>query len=204
MRVLQKKLRPTLEFENAAYSRGFSKIAGIDEAGRGPLAGPVVVAAVILGNNWNMKVELNDSKQLTYKKRQELYDLICEESSAFKIISISPQDIDRLNILQATLLGMKRCSALICPEPDYLLVDGNQYPDTNICGQTVVKGDCLSKSIAAASILAKVTRDRKMVEFGAMYPKWGFERHKGYPTRKHREAITEHGLSPIHRRSFRL
>ncbi|MBG56565.1 MAG: ribonuclease HII [Deltaproteobacteria bacterium] len=204
MRVLQKKLRPTLEFENAAYSRGFSKIAGIDEAGRGPLAGPVVVAAVILGNNWNMKVELNDSKQLTYKKRQELYDLICEESSAFKIISISPQDIDRLNILQATLLGMKRCSALICPEPDYLLVDGNRYPDTNICGQTVVKGDCLSKSIAAASILAKVTRDRKMVEFGAMYPKWGFERHKGYPTRKHREAITEHGLSPIHRRSFRL
>ena len=204
MRVLQKKLRPTLEFENAAYSRGFSKIAGIDEAGRGPLAGPVVVAAVILGNNWNMKVELNDSKQLTYKKRQELYDLICEESSAFKIISISPQDIDRLNILQATLLGMKRCSALICPEPDYLLVDGNQYPDTNICGQTVVKGDCLSKSIAAASILAKVTRDRKMVEFGAMYPKWGFERHKGYPTRKHREAIAEHGLSPIHRRSFRL
>ncbi len=204
MRVQQKKLRPTLEFENAAYSRGFSKIAGIDEAGRGPLAGPVVVAAVILGNNWNMKVELNDSKQLTYKKRQELYDLICEKSSAFKIISISPQDIDRLNILQATLLGMKRCSALICPEPDYLLVDGNHYPDTNIFGQTVVKGDCLSKSIAAASILAKVTRDRKMVEFGAMYPKWGFERHKGYPTRKHREAIAEHGLSPIHRRSFRL
>ena len=202
MRVLQKIFRPTLEFENAAYSRGFSKIAGIDEAGRGPLAGPVVVAAVILGNNWNTKVELNDSKQLPYKKRQELYDLICEESSAYKIISISPQDIDRLNILQATLLGMQRCSALICPEPDYLLVDGNQYPDTNICGQTVVKGDCLSKSIAAASILAKVARDRKMVEFGKEYPQWGFERHKGYPTSEHREAIAEYGLSPIHRRSF--
>jgi len=204
MLVQQKILRPTLEFENAAYRRGFRKIAGIDEAGRGPLAGPVVVAAVILGNNWNTEVELNDSKKLTYKKKQELYNLICEEASAFKIVSISPKDIDRINILQATLLGMKRCSNLICPIPDYLLIDGNQYPDTNICGQTVVKGDCLSKSIAAASILAKVTRDREMVEFGEKYPQWGFEHNMGYPTWKHREAIAEHGLSPIHRRSFRL
>ena len=204
MRVLQKILRPTLEFENAAYSRGFTKIAGIDEAGRGPLAGPVVVAAVILGKNWNTEFELNDSKQLTAKKRHELYNLICAEASAFKIVSVSPQEIDRLNILQATMVGMQRCSDEIDPAPDYLLVDGNRYPDTNIQGQAVIKGDCLSKSIAAASILAKVTRDRKMVEFGEKYHQWGFERHMGYPTREHKEAIAEHGLSPIHRRSFRF
>ena len=202
MRVLQKMLSPTLELENAAYSRGFSKIAGIDEAGRGPLAGPVVVAAVILGRNWNTKFELNDSKQLTAKKRQVLYDLICAEASAFKIVSVSPQEIDLINILQATMVGMQRCADEIEPSPDYLLVDGNRYPVTNIQGQAVVKGDCLSKSIAAASILAKVARDRKMVEFGKEYPQWGFERHKGYPTSEHREAIAEYGLSPIHRRSF--
>ena len=202
MRVLQKMLSPTLELENAAYSRGFSKIAGIDEAGRGPLAGPVVVAAVILGRNWNTKFELNDSKQLTAKKRQVLYDLICAEALAFRIVPVSPQEIDRLNILQATMVGMQRCTDEIDPSPDYLLVDGNRYPVTNIQGQAVVKGDCLSKSIAAASILAKVARDRKMVEFGKEYPQWGFERHKGYPTSEHREAIAEYGLSPIHRRSF--
>ena len=202
MRVLQKILSPTLELENAAYSRGFRKIAGIDEAGRGPLAGPVVVAAVILGRNWNTTFELNDSKQLTAKKRQVLYDLICSEASAYKVVSVSPQEIDRLNILQATMFGMQLCSDEIDPSPDFLLVDGNRYPVTNIQGQAVVKGDCLSKSIAAASILAKVTRDRKMVEFGKEYPHWGFERHKGYPTREHREAIAEYGLSPIHRRSF--
>ena len=202
MRVLQKILSPTLELENAAYSRGFSKIAGIDEAGRGPLAGPVVVAAVILGRNWNTEIELNDSKQLTAKKRQVLYDLICVKAITFKIVSVSPQEIDRLNILQATMVGMQRCTDEIDPSPDYLLVDGNRYPVTNIQGQAVVKGDCLSKSIAAASILAKVARDRKMVEFGKEYPQWGFERHKGYPTSEHREAIAEYGLSPIHRRSF--
>ena len=204
MHVLQKIFRPTLDFENTAFSRGFSKIAGIDEAGRGPLAGPVVVAAVILGKNWNSEFELNDSKQLNAKKRQELFDLIRTESSAHKIVSVSPQEIDRLNILEATMVGMQRCSVEIEPAPDYLLIDGNRYPVTNIQGQAVVKGDCLSKSIAAASIMAKVTRDKKMVEYGEKYPQWGFERHKGYPTRQHREAIAEHGLSPIHRRSFRL
>ena len=204
MHVLRKKSKPTLEFENEAYSQGFCKIAGIDEAGRGPLAGPVIIAAVILGKNWNNEIKLNDSKQLSAKKRQELFELICKESSAFKIVSVSPQKIDRLNILQATMLGMKSCSSEIMPTPDYLLVDGNRYPDTKIKGRALVKGDCLSKSIAAASILAKVFRDRKMVEFGKMYPKWGFERHMGYPTRQHRDAIAKHGFSPIHRRSFRL
>jgi len=204
MLALQRIFRPTLEFENAAYSRGFSNIAGIDEAGRGPLAGPVVVAAVILGRNWNTECELNDSKQLPAKKRQDLFNLICAESSAFKIVSISPQEIDQINILQASMVGMQRCTVEIEPAPDYLLVDGNRYPVTNIRGQALIKGDCLSKSIAAASILAKVTRDRKMCEFAEKYPQWGFERHKGYPTRLHREAIAEHGLSPIHRRSFKV
>ena len=150
MRVLQKIFKPTLELEDAAYSRGFSKIAGVDEAGRGPLAGPVVVATVVLGKNWMTEFELNDSKQLSASKREELYDFICTESSAFKIVSVSPQEIDRLNILQATMVGMQRCSAEIEPAPDYLLVDGNCYPVTNIQGQSLVKGDCLSKSIAAA------------------------------------------------------
>ena len=204
MSVLQKKIRPTLYLENKAYSEGFSKIAGIDEAGRGPLAGPVVVATVILGSNWNIDYEINDSKQLSSKKRQELFDLICKESYAYKIISISPEEIDHLNILQATMFGMQRCAAEIDPTPDYLLVDGNSYPSTDIPGQAVVKGDCLSKSIAAASILAKVTRDQKMVLFGKKYPQWGFERHMGYPTKQHREAIVKHGISPIHRRSFRI
>jgi len=204
MYALQKKFRPTLELENAAFGRGFRKIAGVDEAGRGPLAGPVVVAAVILGKNWNTKVEINDSKKLSAKKRQELYDIICAKCSAFNIVSVSPQEIDKLNILQATLVGMQRCSDEIEPAPDYLLVDGNSYPSTKIQGQAVVKGDCLSKSIAAASILAKVTRDYKMVEFGGKYPQWGFETHMGYPTKQHREAIAKHGLSPIHRRSFKL
>ena len=203
MLVLPKISKPTLEFENAAYSRGFSKIAGIDEAGRGSLAGPVFVVAVILGKDWNNDFEINDSKQLSPKKRQALFEIICSKSKAFKIVSVSPQEIDRLNILQATLVGMKCCSIGIEPTPDYLLVDGNRYPDTEIQGQAVIKGDCLSKSIAAASILAKVTRDRKMVEFGENYPQWGFERHMGYPTIQHRKAIAEHGLSPIHRRSFR-
>ena len=191
-----------LEFEKKYWQLNYKHLAGIDEAGRGPLAGPVVVAAVILGRNWNTKFELNDSKQLTAKKRQVLYDLICAEASAFKIVSVSPQEIDLINILQATMVGMQRCADEIQPSPDYLLVDGNRYPVTNIQGQAVVKGDCLSKSIAAASILAKVARDRKMVEFGKEYPQWGFERHKGYPTSEHREEIAEYGLSPIHRRSF--
>lgn len=204
MRGLQKTFRPTLELEEAAILRGFRKIAGIDEAGRGPLAGPVVVAAVVLGERWNEECQLNDSKQLSVKKREDLFNIICAESSAFKIVSVSPQEIDRLNILQATLDGMLRCLTDIKSVPDYLLVDGNHYPDTKIHGEAVVKGDCLSKSIAAASILAKVSRDRKMVEYGIKYPEWGFERHMGYPTKQHREAIAKHGLSPLHRRSFRL
>lgn len=196
-------LVPTLKLEESAAGRGFRNIAGVDEAGRGPLAGPVVVAAVILGKDWNAGHPLDDSKKLSLQKREQLFELICSEALAFKIVSISPQEIDRLNILQATLFGMYRCLTEIAPPPDYALVDGNQYPQTTVPGETVVKGDARSKSIAAASILAKVTRDKLMVENAKHYPEWGFELHKGYPTKLHREAIAQHGLTPLHRRSFK-
>ena len=196
-------LVPTLKLEESAASRGFRNIAGVDEAGRGPLAGPVVVAAVILGKDWNAGHPLDDSKKLSLQKREQLFELICNEALAFKIVSISPQEIDRLNILQATLFGMCRCLTEITPPADYALVDGNQYPQTTVPGEVVIKGDARSKSIAAASILAKVTRDKLMVENAICYPEWGFELHKGYPTKLHREAIAQHGLTPLHRRSFK-
>ena len=160
----QHNLSPTLELEIAAQDRGFQQVAGLDEAGRGPLAGPVTVAAVILGKDWNAEYPLNDSKKLSSTKREQLFGVICSEALAFKIISISAEEIDSLNILQATLYGMLRCLTEIEPTPDYALVDGNRFPNTTIMGEAVVKGDARSKSIAAASILAKVTRDRVMVE----------------------------------------
>ena len=156
----QHNFSPTLELETAAQGRGFQQVAGVDEAGRGPLAGPVMVAAVILGKDWNAEHPLNDSKKLSSTKREQLFDVICSEALAFKIVSISAEEIDRLNILQATLHGMLRCLTEIEPAPDYALVDGNRFPQTTILGEAVVKGDARSKSIAAASILAKVTRDR--------------------------------------------
>ncbi|MBC8259220.1 MAG: ribonuclease HII [SAR324 cluster bacterium] len=200
----QLNFRPTLELEKAAADRGFKQIAGVDEAGRGPLAGPVVVAAVILGEAWKTEHQLNDSKKLSEKKREQLFEIICTEAAAYKIVAISAEDIDRLNILQATLLGMLRCLTEIVPTPDYALVDGNIFPKTEIQGEAVVKGDGRSKSIAAASILAKVTRDQLMLENAKHYPEWGFEQHKGYPTIQHRRAIEKYGLSPLHRKSFRL
>lgn len=200
----QHNFSPTLELETAAQDRGFQQVAGVDEAGRGPLAGPVMVAAVILGKDWNAEHPLNDSKKLSSTKREQLFEVICSEALAFKIVSISAEEIDRLNILQATLHGMLRCLTEIEPAPDYALVDGNRFPQTTIRGEAVVKGDARSKSIAAASILAKVTRDRVMVENAKRYPEWHFEGHKGYPTKQHRAAIEKYGLSPLHRRSFRL
>ena len=202
--ALQYNLSPTLELEKAALSLGFQHIAGVDEAGRGPLAGPVIVAAVVLGKDWNADHPLNDSKKLSTKKREQMFEVICSEALAYKIISISVEEIDRMNILQATLHGMFRCLTEIEPFPDYALVDGNHFPRTTIQGEVVIKGDCRSKSIAAASIMAKVTRDRMMVENAKRYPEWCFECHKGYPTKLHREAIEKYGLSPLHRRSFSL
>ena len=198
------RLGPTLEFEEEAWKRGYLLVAGVDEAGRGPLAGPVVVAAVILGTHWHLDHPLDDSKRLSEKKREQLFEVICDEALAFKIVAVSPEEIDQLNILQATLKGMARSLEELEPEPNYALIDGNKFPPTEIHGETVIKGDQRSKSIAAASILAKVTRDRKMLEYAKQYPEWGFERHKGYPTQLHREAIEKFGLTPIHRRSFRV
>ncbi len=197
-------LGPTLNLEEAAWNLGFKLVAGVDEAGRGPLAGPVVVAAVILGKDWKKEHALDDSKKLSEKKRNELFEVIQKEAVGFKIISISPSEIDKRNILQATLYGMARCIEEIEPKPDLSLIDGNQYPQTVMLCETVVKGDQISKSIAAASILAKVSRDRMMLEYADQFPEWGFEKHKGYPTKQHRLAISEFGLCPIHRRSFRV
>ena len=195
---------PTLEIEKEASAKGFNCIAGVDEAGRGPLAGPVVVSSVILGKNWNDEHILNDSKRLSPRKRDKLYDIITNEALAFKIISISPKEIDRINILQATLLGMYRSITEIIPFPDYVLVDGNHYPNTSIKGKAIIKGDCRSKSIAAASILAKVTRDRIMIDYAKIFPDWSFDKHKGYPTDLHRELISKYGLTPLHRKSFSI
>ncbi len=203
---LKKELRPapTLDFEKSAAKFGYVNIAGVDEAGRGPLAGPVVIAAVILGKYWKSKYLLNDSKKLSLRKRENLFDIICNEAKAFNIVSISPKEIDKLNILRATLFGMGKCLSEMTPKPDYAIIDGNHYPQIEVPGETVIKGDERSKSIAAASILAKVTRDRFMIEKAKLYPEWGFEVHKGYATKMHRKAIAEFGLTPMHRKSFKL
>ncbi|MBF0289521.1 MAG: ribonuclease HII [SAR324 cluster bacterium] len=193
---------PSLKLEQQAWREGYVHVAGVDEAGRGPLAGPVVVAAVILGKNWNSQHPLNDSKKLSTKLRESLFDLIRKEVQAYRIVAVSPMLIDQVNILQATLLGMKRAINELKTKPDFVLVDGKQYPSTPIPGKPVIRGDTISCSIAAASILAKVARDRVMKGYHQIYPHWGFEKHKGYPTQQHRDAIEQYGTCLIHRHSF--
>ncbi len=189
-------------FEHAAMEEGFSVICGVDEAGRGPLAGPVCAAAVILPPDLELE-GLNDSKKLSEKRREALYPLICEQALAYGIAFASEQEIDELNILQATFLAMRRAVGQLGLKPDLALVDGNREPDFgDIPVRTIVKGDSRSANIAAASILAKVTRDRFMLEQDAVYPQYGFAVHKGYGTQKHYAALREFGPCPIHRRSF--
>ena len=189
-------------FEYAAMEEGFSLICGVDEAGRGPLAGPVCAAAVILPPDLELE-GLNDSKKLSEKRREALYPLICEQALAYGIAFASEQEIDELNILQATFLAMRRAVGQLGRKPDLALVDGNREPDFgDIPVRTIVKGDSRSANIAAASILAKVTRDRFMLEQDAVYPQYGFAVHKGYGTQKHYAALREFGPCPIHRRSF--
>ncbi len=189
-------------FEHAAMEEGFSLICGVDEAGRGPLAGPVCAAAVILPPDLELE-GLNDSKKLSEKRREALYPLICEQALAYGIAFASEQEIDELNILQATFLAMRRAVGQLGLKPDLALVDGNREPDFgDIPVRTIVKGDSRSANIAAASILAKVTRDRFMLEQDAVYPQYGFAVHKGYGTQKHYAALREFGPCPIHRRSF--
>lgn len=176
-------------------------VAGVDEAGRGPLAGPVVVAAVVL-NPERLIDGLDDSKKLNEKRREELFPLIIERSLAWSVVAIEPAEIDRINILQATLLGMQQAVGQLLPPPSLALIDGNQAPQLNCAVRTIVQGDSLEPAISAASILAKVTRDRLMKKLHIDYPDYGFDRHKGYPTADHLARLARYGPCPIHRRSF--
>jgi ribonuclease HII len=176
-------------------------VAGVDEAGRGPLAGPVVVAAVVLNPDRPIG-GLDDSKKLNEKRREILYPLIIERSMAWAVVQVEPAEIDRINILQATLLGMKRAVEQLLPFPSMALIDGNQAPDLNCAVRTIVHGDSLEPAISAASILAKVTRDRLMKKYHLDFPDYGFDRHKGYPTADHLDRLLRYGPCPIHRRSF--
>ncbi len=176
-------------------------VAGVDEAGRGPLAGPVFAAAVILPDD--VLIEgINDSKKLTEKKREELYDIIIEKALAYSIYSVDEKRIDEINILQATFEAMRGAVSQLEKKPQYVLIDGDKSPGIEIPHKTVIKGDSKSMAIAAASILAKVSRDRYIVKMGEKYPGYGFEKHKGYGTKAHYDAISELGISPIHRKSF--
>ena len=190
-----------LELENKALEAGFQAVCGIDEAGRGPLAGPVFAAAVILPPGLIIE-GLNDSKKLSEKKREELFDVIRRDAAAYGIGMADHKEIDRLNILQATFLAMKRAVEALSRTPDLLLVDGNRDPGLGIETMTIVKGDAKSASIAAASVLAKVSRDRFMLELDRGYPAYQFAQHKGYPTKAHYQAIRENGISPVHRKTF--
>ena len=189
------------EIENSVRNEGFEIICGVDEAGRGPLAGPVCAAAVILPMNLDIP-GLTDSKKLTDKKRRELFPVIKEQAIAYGIGLASHEEIDEINILQATYLAMERALAQLAVKPDIALIDGNRAKDFGLPVRTVVKGDSLSMNIAAASILAKVTRDDLMLEQAEKYPEYGFEVHKGYGTKAHYEALRAHGASDIHRKTF--
>ena len=189
------------EIENSFYSDDIQVICGVDEAGRGPLAGPVCAAAVILPKDLEIP-GLTDSKKLTDKKRRELFPLIQEQAIAYGIGFASEQEIDEINILQATFLAMQRALDQLTVRPDLALIDGNREKDFGIPVKTVVKGDSLSANIAAASILAKVSRDNLMEEMAKTYPQYGFEIHKGYGTKAHYAALREFGASPIHRNTF--
>ncbi|MGP1543947.1 MAG: ribonuclease HII [Candidatus Fimenecus sp.] len=187
--------------EKEYINKGYAFVAGVDEAGRGPLAGDVYAACVILDEN-NLPEGLDDSKKLTQKKRETLFDEIKEKAVCFSIGTASVSEIDEINILQATFLAMKRAVQGMKIKPSLLLIDGNREPKTGIPEITVIKGDAKSKSIAAASILAKVARDRYMLELSEKYPEYAFEKHKGYGTKLHYEKIKRFGISEIHRKSF--
>ncbi len=189
-------------FENQARRQGFKCIAGIDEAGRGPLAGPVVSAAVILPDGFDA-AGIKDSKKLTPARRDKLYSQIKAGALSVGVGRVDPARIDKINILQAALLSMANAAGELDPAPDFLLIDGLFKIPSDTRQKAITKGDSLSVSIAAASIIAKVTRDRLMLEYHAAYPEYGFDRHKGYPTRAHKEAIARHGICPIHRLTFK-
>lgn len=188
-------------YEHAAFDDGYSLVCGVDEAGRGPLAGPVCAAAVILPKDAVIE-GLNDSKKLTDKKRRELFDVITDTALAYGIAYADEKEIDEINILQATFRAMARAMDALSVKPSLALIDGNRACDFGLPVQTIVKGDSLSASIAAASILAKVSRDRLMEQYAQEYPQYGFEIHKGYGTKRHYEALHAFGPCPIHRQTF--
>lgn len=189
------------EFEKEALENGYSLVCGVDEAGRGPLAGPVCAAAVILPIDCEIE-GLNDSKKLSEKKRDLLYDIIKEKAVAYSIALVDEKTIDEINILQATFKAMREAISSLDPKPDIALIDGNARPCSGIDELPIVKGDAKSMSIAAASILAKVTRDRLMLEIDEKYPEYQFKKHKGYGTKLHYEALEKYGPSPVHRMTF--
>lgn len=189
------------EYEKSAAAKGYLSVCGVDEAGRGPLAGPVYAAAVILPTDCVID-GLNDSKKLSEKKREALFDIIREKAVAYSIASASAREIDEINILQATFLAMSRAVEGLQIKADYAIIDGNRMPTLEIAGETLIKGDALCPSIAAASILAKVSRDRYMYELDRELPQYQFAKHKGYGTKLHYEMLEEYGASEHHRKTF--
>lgn len=190
-----------LEYEHNAINRGYQAVCGVDEAGRGPLAGPVCAAAVILPPNTTID-GVNDSKKLSEKKREMLFEVIKEQSVSYSIAFASVEEIEEMNILNATMLAMKRAIEGLDVKADYAMIDGNRLPNLEIPAEYIIKGDAKSMSIACASILAKVSRDRLCYKYAEEYPQYGFDKHKGYGTKLHREAIIEYGPCPYHRISF--
>ena len=190
-----------LEFEEAAKARGYQHVCGVDEAGRGPLAGPVCAAAVILPENTIIE-GVNDSKKLSEKKREALFDVIRNTAVAYCVAYASVEEIEEMNILNATMLAMKRAVEGLEVPADYAMIDGNRLPDLTIDAEYIIKGDARSMSIASASILAKVSRDRLMYEYAKEYPQYAFDKHKGYGTKIHKAALLEYGPCPYHRMSF--
>ena len=189
------------EYELNAKNKGYKAVCGVDEAGRGPLAGPVYAAAVILPEGCEIE-GLNDSKKISEKKREKLFDVIIEKAVSYSIASVDEKTIDEINILQATYLAMRKAVEGLDVPADYALIDGNRMPALSIDGETIIKGDANSPSIAAASILAKVSRDRYMLELDKKMPQYQFAKHKGYGTKLHYEMIEQYGISPVHRKTF--
>ncbi len=189
------------EIEKELHDKGYNFVAGVDEAGRGPLAGPVYAAAVILPEGARLD-GINDSKKLSPKKREALFEKITEIALSYAICAVDEKEIDEINILNATHKAMNGAVNMLAKKPDYVIIDGNSIKGMEIAHETVIKGDAKSISIAAASILAKVARDRYIDEMAKKYPLYGFEKHKGYGTKAHTDAILEHGICPIHRKTF--
>lgn len=190
-----------LEFEKEALAKGYKTVCGVDEAGRGPLAGPVCAAAVILPEGVIID-GVNDSKKLSEKKRESLFDVIREQALSYSIAYATVDEIEEINILNATMLAMRRAINGLEIKADYAMIDGNKIPPLDIDAECIVKGDAKSMSIACASILAKVSRDRLLYKYAEEYPMYGFDKHKGYGTKVHREAILKYGPCPYHRKSF--